>query len=111
MLEEFISQIVLYSLLDQGHVQNGIDRGALARILLQAHLYDIFEGPRVVFWKWRVLALAYLRAQLRQITSVPRWAQRNHFVEQSTQRPNVTLLIVGLLLEDLGRQIEWRADN
>ena len=41
LLEEVILQVILYALLDQGHVQNGVDRGALARVLLQAHLHDV----------------------------------------------------------------------
>ena len=109
--EEVLLQIILNSLLDQGHVQHPVDCGALTRVLLQAHLHDVFEGPGVAFWKWRVLALAYLLAQLHQIATVPRWAQCHHFVEQSTQCPNVTLRIVGLLFEHLGRQIKRCADN
>ena len=111
LLEEVILQVILYALLDQGHVQNGVDRGALARVLLQAHLHDVFEGPGVAFWEWRILVIAYLFPQLRQIATVPRCAQCEHFVEKSAQRPNVTLRIVGLLFEHLGRQIKGCANN
>ena len=111
LLEEVILQVILYALLDQRHVQNGVDRGALARVLLQAHLHDVFEGPGVAFGKRRVLVIAYLLPQLRQIATVPRCAQCEHFVEKSTKRPNVTLRIVGLLFEHLRGQIKRRADN
>ena len=62
LLEQVILQVIFYALLDQGHIQNGVDRWTLARVLLQAHLHDIFEGPGVAFRKRRVLALAYLHA-------------------------------------------------
>ena len=79
--EEVLLQVMLYSLLDQGHVQHAVDCGALTRVLLQAHLNDVFEGPGVAFGKWWVLVLANLLAQLHQIARVPRWAQCHHLVE------------------------------
>ena len=69
-------------------------------------MHDIFKRPGVGFWERRILALANLRAQLRQISIVPRRAQRSQFVEQSAQRPNITLEAIGLLLETLGRHVK-----
>ena len=49
LLEQVILQVILDALLDQWHVQDGVDVWALAWVLLQAHLHDIFKWPGIGF--------------------------------------------------------------
>ena len=111
LLEEIVLEVVLDALLDERHVEDGVDVGALDGVLLEAHLDDVFEGPAVHFGQGRVLALADLHTQLRQIKAVPGWAKCRHFVEQSAQSPYVALLVVGLLAKDFRCKVEWCANN
>ena len=62
LLKQFILQVVLDALLNQWHIQYGIDAWSLAWVLLQTHLHDIFQWPRVCFRQRWVLLLAYLLA-------------------------------------------------
>jgi len=55
-------EVVFDSLLDYGHIENAVDTRALARVLLQAHLYDVFESERISFWQGRILMMADLDA-------------------------------------------------
>ena len=45
LLEQVVLQIILDALLNQWHIQYGIDVWTLAWVLLQAHLHDIFKWP------------------------------------------------------------------
>ena len=62
LFKDIILQVVADALLDYWHVQNAVDRWSLAWTLLQAHLYDVFEGEGVPFWQRWVLALTDLYA-------------------------------------------------
>jgi hypothetical protein len=37
--------------------------------------------------------------------------ERDHFVENTAQRPDIRFLVIGLLLADLWREIVWRSNG
>lgn len=58
--ENICLQVVFNALLNDGHVEDAVYAWALTRILLQAHLHDVFKRKGVGFGQGWILLLTDL---------------------------------------------------
>ena len=72
--------------------------GPFCRINLQQVVNDCLQRFGVVRFYWLVSALKYRLVEAVHVLGAERWFQCGHLIENTAQRPNITLAIVGLIL-------------
>ena len=87
-----------------------IDGVPLRLVQPQHALNQVPELAAVNFRDTLILTFLDLEGQGELVLSFERWPQCGHLVGEAAQRPDVTLLIVALLVDLLGAHVVRRAD-
>lgn len=106
LLEEFA-----YSFAEKVFFKNFFDVGSLSRVFVQHFCQEIPDVVRVVSWDGRIVLLQNLQHQSLHAIGVKSVIQSQHFIQNASQTPNVTLLIIGFLLADLRREVVRSANG
>ena len=78
---------------------------ALLRLFDKHISYDTFQIVGVGRWDSRVVATQDLEDETLHGVGVEGMPQCDHLVQDAPQRPNIRLLVIGLLLANLGREV------
>ena len=87
-----------------------IDRDSTLLVLLQHRLYQVPELVGVTRRNPLVLTLLDLDGECELVQCLEGWPKSRHFISQAPQRPNITFLVIALVIDLLGTHVVGRAD-
>jgi len=89
--------------------QNLVTIGAVLRLHDEASFEHVSQVSRVVAWDGVVFACDDLRVEALHGCGAEGRQERDHFVEDAAQRPDVRLVVVGLIFPHFWRAVVGRA--
>lgn len=103
ILVVWISFYDLYMLLNAGELQQGVDADSFVDIYRQQHLNQVRHVRREALRQRRVFALNDLNGESCDVRSIEGWAECAHLIQDHAKRPQISLVIVLLGLDNLRR--------
>jgi len=89
--------------------QNLVTIGAVLRLHDEASFEHVSQVSRVIAWDGVVFACDDLRVEALHGCGAEGRQERDHFVEDAAQRPDVRLVVVGLIFPHFWRAVVGRA--
>ena len=87
-----------------------VDRDSSLLVLIEHRLYDTPKFVAEVLGNAIEVTLFYFQGESQLILCFERRSQSGHLVGETTKRPDVTLLIILLLVDLLGAHVVGRSD-
>lgn len=111
LLQNSFCQEPLDPVLDHGPLEHLVDVWPLIRVDLKQLVHQLLQVDRVVAGNRRVLPPDNFHCQLVQADPVKGRVQRDDLVEDYAQGPDIRLEVIGLIVDDLRRQIVGCSDH